>query len=201
MKKIQTESIRVSRFTHHALRITLLTLLPLLTPVAPAQPNATNIYTIDLPSALQLAGAQSLDVKIARERLAEARASHAGTVAQFFPWISPGAAYRQHYGKLQDVSGNILDVNKYSYSPGATLNAQVDVGDALYKSLAAKQLVRAADQAVESQRQESVSAAAEGYFKLALARASVAVAADALRITSNYDNQIQHALSAGLAFK
>src|SRR5580765_1289226 len=143
MKRFQAAS-------HRASRITLL-LLTLPTLCAHAQPTSTNTYAIDLPAALQLAGAQSLDVKIARERLAEARASHAGTLAQFFPWISPGAAYRQHYGKLQDVSGNILDVNKYSYAPGATLNAQVDVGDAVYKSLAAKQLVRAADQAVESQ--------------------------------------------------
>src|SRR5215208_17908 len=49
---------------------------------APAQ--TTNSHFIDLPTALKLAGAQSLDVRIARERLMEAKASHAGAMAQFF---------------------------------------------------------------------------------------------------------------------
>jgi outer membrane protein TolC len=176
---------------------TLLTLLALT--AATAQP--TNTYPIDLPSALQLAGAQNLDVKIARERLAEAHAAHASAVSQFFPWISPGVAYRQHDGKLQDVTGNILDVNKYSYSPGAVLGAQVDIGDALYKSLAAKQLARAADHAVESQRQDTVLAAAQSYFDLAQAQASVIVAKESLKISADYDNQIEQAVGAGLAFK
>ena len=35
----------------------------------------TNVLLIDLPTALQLAGARSLDLKIAREKLAEAKAA------------------------------------------------------------------------------------------------------------------------------
>ncbi|MEO8426907.1 MAG: hypothetical protein ABI651_07335 [Verrucomicrobiota bacterium] len=39
-------------------------------------PEKTNgVYQIDLPTALQLAGAQNLDIQIAREKLAEARAN------------------------------------------------------------------------------------------------------------------------------
>jgi outer membrane protein TolC len=187
--------------THHASRITLLTLYALALLAGRALSQSTNTYPIDLPTALQLAGAQNLDVKIARERLAEARATHESAVSQFFPWVAPGIAYRQHNGKIQDVGGSIIDVSKYSYAPGATINAQVDFGDAIYKSLAAKQLVRAADHAVESQRQDSVLAAAQGYFDLALAQSSVGVANESLRIATNYDNQIQRAVEAGLAFK
>jgi len=167
-----------------------------------ARGEPTNeVHLVDLPTALRLAGAQNLDVKIARERLAEAKANHSAALAQFFPWVSPGITYRQHDDKIQDVAGSIIDVNKYSYAPGATLEAQVDIGDALYKSLAAKQLAAAATHALEAQRQDSVLAAAQGYFDLALAQGSVGVARQSLQINADYEGQIHHALEAGIAFK
>lgn len=175
--------------------------IALLLAIAPASAQQSTPHPIDLPSALKLAGAQNLDIKIARERLAEARANHASALAQFFPWISPGITYRQHDDKIQDVQGNIIDVNKSSYAPGAVLAAQVDIGDALYKSLAAKQLVKAAGHGLEAQRQDSVLAAAEGYFDLALAHASVGVARESLKIATDYEEQIQRGVGAGIAFK
>ena len=45
---------------------------------------------IDLPTVLKLAGARNLDLQLAREKLAEARAQHEQSVLQFFPWIAPG---------------------------------------------------------------------------------------------------------------
>ena len=162
---------------------------------------STNVYPIDLPTALQLAGAQNLDIKIAREKLAEARANHESAVAQFFPWISPGITYRRHDNFIQDVAGNIIEVHKQSYAPGGTIGAQLDIGDAIYKSLAAKQLIKAADHALESQRQDSTLAAAQGYFDLALAQAAVDVAREAVRISADYEKQIQNAVEAGIAYK
>jgi outer membrane protein TolC len=190
----------VSRFTFHVLRFTSVILLATILLHGYAQPTNT-VHRIDLPTALKLAGAQNLDVKIARERVVEAKANHSSALAQFFPWIAPGITYRQHDDKIQDVEGNIIDVNKYSYAPGATLAAQVDIGDALYKSLASKQLVKAADQALEAQRQDSVLAAAQGFFEVALAQGAVGVAKESLRINTDYEQQIQNALDAGLAFK
>ena len=156
---------------------------------------------IDLPTALRLGGAQNLDVQIARERLAEAKANHRSAVAQFFPWVSPGITYRQHDDKIQDVAGNILEVHKYSYAPGATVGVQLDLGDALYKSLAAKQLAKAAVHALDAQRQESVFAAAQGYFELALAQGAAGVAHESVRIASDYEAQLSHAVETGIAFK
>jgi hypothetical protein len=64
-------------------------------------------------------------------------------------------------------------VNKKSYAPGGALVAQLDLGDAIYRKLAAKQIERAADHALEAQRQDSVPAAAR-CFELALAQAPLA---------------------------
>src|ERR1043166_4315553 len=146
-------------------------------------PKTNETRFIDLPAALRLAGAQNLDVQMARERLAEAKANHQSAVSQFFPWLSPGITYRRHDDKLQDVAGNLIDVHKYSYAPGAAVGVQLDLGEAIYQSLAAKQLAKAADHALEAQRQDSVLAAAQGYFELALAQGAVGVANEAARIS------------------
>ena len=122
--------------------------------VSPAPAQTTNApQPIDLPTALRLAGAQNLDVKIAQERLAEAKANHQSAVAQFFPWISPGIAYHRRDGQAQSVpSGTISDAHFQSYAPGATLAAQVNLGDAIYQSLASKQLANAAGHELELPR-------------------------------------------------
>jgi len=179
-----------------------------LTPGSFAQPGAsatnntaTNVYAIDLPTALRLADAQNLDIRIARERLKEAKAIHESAVELFFPWISPGAVYRRHENRIQDVVGNIIDADKQSYTVGGALTAQVELGDAVYKSLAAKQLVNAADHALESQRQDSTLAAAQGYYDLAKARAIVEVVKESLNISQDYQKQLHDAVGLGIAFK
>ncbi len=165
--------------------------------------SATNAPThqIDLATTLRLAGAQNLDVAIAQERVKEARAQHEQARMQFFPWIAPSIGYRRHDGNIQDVSGNIFDASKQSYGLGAALTAQVDLGDALYKSLATQQLARAAEEAAEARRQEVILQAAQGYFDLARAQASVGVAREALKISEDYASQVKRAVEAGIAFK
>lgn len=164
-------------------------------------PAATNILVIDLPAALQLAGARSLDVHIAREKLAEAKAHRESSVWQFFPSINPGVGYRRHDNLTQTVQGEIIDVHKDSYTVGPVIVAQVEVGDAIYKNLAARQLVKAAEFGVEGQRQESFLAAALGYFDLAKAQAAVGVAREAVKISQDYAEQVRRAVDAGVAFK
>ncbi len=167
-----------------------------------AQTNTpATTHPIDLPTVLQLAGAQNIDVQIARERLAEARANRDIATEQFFPWIAPGVGYRRHDGQLQDITGTVFDASKQSYTLGGTLTAQVDLGDAYYKSLAAKQLVKAAGHGLDAQRQDSVAAAAQGYFDLVRAQAGAGVARQAVLIAADYAGQLQRAVEVGLAFK
>jgi len=170
-------------------------------PASPSRATTNNVYPIDLPTVLRLANAQNLDIQIARERLKEAKANHESAVEQFFPWISPGVAYRRHENRIQDVVGNIIDADKQAYAVGGALAAQMDLGDAIYKSLAAKQLVNAADYGLESQRQDSTLAAAQGYYDLAKAKAIVDVFKEALSISQDYHKQLHDAVGAGIAFK
>src|SRR5207244_1229343 len=170
-------------------------------PVSPGSVTTNNVYPIDLPTALRLANAQNLDIQIARERLKEAKANRESAVELFFPWVAPGAVYRRHENRIQDVVGNIIDADKQSYTVGGAITAQMDLGDAVYKSLAAKQLVNAADHALESQRQDATLASAQGYYDLAKAKAIVDVVKEALSISQDYQNQLHDAVAAGIAFK
>jgi outer membrane protein TolC len=177
-------------------------------PVALAQPSPgsgsgkTNaIYPIDLPTALRLASARNLDVQIARHRLDQAKANHTSAVEQFFPWITPGAGFNRHEGNIQAVDGTILDVDKQSYTAGVAFTAQVNVGDAIYKSLASKQLIHAAGHGLESQQQDSALLAAQDYYDLAKAKAVVDVIHEALKISQEYQKQIHEAVGIGIAFK
>ncbi len=163
--------------------------------------SGTNVLAIDLPSTLQLAGARSLDVQTAREKLTEAKAIHESSVWQFFPSITPGIGYRRHDNLIQDVAGNITDVHKDSYTVGPTIAMQLDLGDAIYKKLAARQLVTAAESALETQHQESVLNAVKSYFDLTKAQAATRVTAEAVRISNDYAAQVKQAVTAGIAFK
>jgi outer membrane protein TolC len=159
-------------------------------------------YPIDLPTALRLAGARNLDIQIAQQRLTEAQANHQSAVEQFFPWIAPGIGYHRRDGVAQSVpSGIISDAHFQSYSPGVALSAQIVLGDAIYNSLAAKQLVQASDQVLERQRQDAILSAAQGYFDLARAGAQVEVIRDAIRISQDYQQQLHAAVIAGIAFR
>jgi outer membrane protein TolC len=167
-----------------------------------AQPTNDAPYPIDLPTALRLAGAQNLDIQLARERLSEAEANRKSAQAQFFPWITAGVGYHRRDGVAQAVpAGTISDAHFQSYNPGAALAVQMDLGDAIYKSLAAKQLVKASDQALEAQRQDATLSTAQGYFDLAKAGALVEVTREALKTSRDYQQQLHAAVSSGIAFK
>ncbi|MGH7969587.1 MAG: TolC family protein [Limisphaerales bacterium] len=170
-------------------------------PLEGSQTNA-DLHPIDLPTALRLAGARNLDIQIARERLNEAQANRQSAVEQFFPWVAPGISYHRRDGVAQAVpSGIISDAHYQSYSPGASLTAQVALGDAIYNSLAAKQLVKVSDQALESQRQDTVLSAAQSYFELAKAKALLDVVKEAIQVSEDYQQQLHQAVGAGIAFK
>jgi outer membrane protein TolC len=156
---------------------------------------------IDLPTALRLAGANNLDVQIAREKVNEARAAHDSARAKFFPWISPSIVVRRHDENIQAVNGPILDADKQSLAAGITLNAQLDLGETYYQSLAAKQLVRSNEAAFAGRQREVTLRAATAYFDLARARASVIAAEEAARITGRHAEQIATTAEAGLTFQ
>lgn len=155
---------------------------------------------IDLATALRLAGAQNVEVKLAAERATLAQAEHTLAQQQFFPWITVGTGFRGHQENIQAVDGAILDVEKSAIDFGGAVKAQLDLGEAYFKTLSTRQLVKAAQFASEAQEQDATLAAALGYFDLVRAQAYVGVAAEAVRISTDYESQVRRAVDAGIAF-
>ncbi len=166
------------------------------------QPAAADSpYQIDLATVLRLAGAQNLDVQLARNAVDEAHANYASAVERFLPSLVPSASYLRHTGRDQRVEGPLLDVSKHSDTAGAYLTAQIPVGDAIFSALQAHQLVTAGEAGATAQERDSALAAAQQYFDLVRAQAQVGVVSDALSISQSYELQLNEAVRIGIAFK
>jgi outer membrane protein TolC len=155
---------------------------------------------IDLATTLRLAGADNLSVKIAQEKLAEARAEADIARERLFPWVSVGTTFRQHENNIQTVEGRIIDADKRSFSAGVGLNAQWDFGEVYYQKLAAQQRARAEEAAASTQRQNTVTDAALAYYELLRATATIQIALDALAISERHHTQLVASASAGVTF-
>ena len=156
---------------------------------------------ISLPAVLRLAGANNLDIKLATERVTEAQAQHEAAWMQWFPYVTPGVSFRRHEGNIQTVDGQIIDADKQSLTLGAAVTMQLEAGETYYKNLVAKKLIRAAEHAVEVQRQESIWQGVSAYLEVVRAQAAVGVAGEAVRVAADYAGQVQQAVDAGIAFK
>lgn len=164
---------------------------------APNSPPAP----IDLPTVMRLAGAQAPDVALAQARLEEAQANEASTLWQFFPTLTPGIGYRNHSGRLQAADGTLTDVEKQSLNAGATVSLRLEIGEAIYRRLAAQQLAVAATQQVASQRQQTLRQAVELYFDLSRAQQTVSLLEASLQVARDFHAQVARGVQAGVAFK
>jgi outer membrane protein TolC len=168
--------------------------LPALVRAQSAEPQ-----TIDLPAALRLAGIDNLDLALVREAQQRAKAANDAATLRFFPWLELGASYDKHTGAEQvSPPGDVQDFDTVLYEPAASLNAQLDLGDAIFQKLAARQQSVAAGYNVEAQRNDTVLAAAGAYFDLVDAAAAEDIARDALRIAQDYEQQLDRAFAIGL---
>lgn len=163
-----------------------------------AQPNT---YAVDLATVLRLAGAQNLDVQLARNAIEEARGSYASAIQRFLPNLVPSANYLRHSGRAQAVDGTLLDVTKDSTTTGIGASAQIVVGDAIFSTLQSRQLLTAADAGAVAQERDSTVAAAQQYFDLVRTRALVDVVNQGLSISQNYQQQLDEAVRIGIAFR
>jgi outer membrane protein TolC len=167
-------------------------------PAIPSAQPEDRPLPINLPTALQLAGAAPLDIALASERLRAANAELKRANTLWLPTIYFGADYFRHDGRLQDVAGNVFSTNKSSFMVGATPNVVFAVTDALYAPLAATQVVRARQAELQATRNDTLLSVAEAYFSVQQARGDVAGAADSLRRTEEMVRKIEK-LTQGLS--
>jgi outer membrane protein TolC len=150
-------------------------------PPLPAASEVATPLPITLSTALSLAHANPLDVRIADERVKEAAARLDRANVLWLPNVNLGVNYFRHDGRIQDIVGTVFTTSRSSAMVGAGPQAVVSVSDAIYQPLVAKQQSFAANADARTARNESALAVAVAYFDVQQARADVAGAVAALK--------------------
>ena len=155
--------------------------------------QAGDVLEIDLPTAVRLADERNVDVAIylARVEAADARLTQARLAA--VPSVRVGVTEDRHDGPIQETSGNVIDVERISRFTGVTAGVGIDVADAIFLPLVARQNRAAVVAGSIANRQQVLMQVAAAYIRLVQARTEVGVidraherAADLAALTANY---------------
>jgi outer membrane protein TolC len=169
--------------------------------------NAQNqSTTIDLASALDLAGVRNPQIMMARERVTETAAIRQFAAAQILPNLNGGMNFDAHSGPLQQSSGHILDLSRSALYVGAGANAiaagsvnipgvmwNQNISQGIYTYLVARQTVRRSEFQSQAVRNDVLKRVALAYVELlrASGRRAIAIkirddAAEIARLTAAY---------------
>jgi outer membrane protein TolC len=162
--------------------------------VAGQLPPATqDSLPVDLPTALRLADERNLDIAIYLERMEAASARLAEARSLAIPTVRAGATYDRHTGNIQETSGNVFDVDRVSQFTGVNLGVGVNIADAVFAPLVARQNRDALAAAATANRHVVLLEVATTYIGLLRAREEGAIVASALarandlaRLTADY---------------
>jgi outer membrane protein TolC len=144
---------------------------------------------IDLVAALRLANAQAIDINAAAERERVAVAVLDQARVQWLPTITLGGDYNRHDGKIQNADGTVIDASRSSWMYGAGTGigptAVLNINDAIFAPLAAKQILRARQADIQAARNDTLVAVTDAYFNVQQARGELAGATEATQRTEN----------------
>ena len=157
----------------------------------------SELYQIDLPTALRLASAENYKIAVAIEKIAEASAQVDRTKVLLLPTVAVGASYNRHEGQIQETDGNVLNVNRSSRYAGLGTGAvgagtirvpgvslMVDLEDAFFEPLAARQNALAAKAGARAVTNQVLLDVSISYYQLVRAKAALAIAEETLQNAS-----------------
>jgi outer membrane protein TolC len=195
-------------------------LQPSVEPVEVELPSANLVsrgdrHPIDLATAMRLAGASNVQIALAMERVCESQARLKGARALWLPTVHVGAGYNHHDGKIQDTSGDVLDVSRSSVYAGGGIStlpitggsngpprlfAFVSLTDALFEPLAARQVVRAAESARNSTFNDVLFQVSVAYLELSRSQTLLAIGLESVQNAEEFLRltEAQQAADVGL---
>ncbi|HEX5271733.1 MAG TPA: TolC family protein [Gemmataceae bacterium] len=158
-------------------------------PPTPAPAPEDRPLAITLPAALQLADVRALDVAAAGERVRAAAAALEGAEVLWLPTITIGGDYNRHDGRNQDTTGRVFDNSRNSGMLGVGTGigpaAILDVGQAIFAPLNARQQVRARQADLQAASNDTLVAVSDAYFNVQQARGELASAVETTRRTED----------------
>jgi outer membrane protein TolC len=128
-----------------------------------------------------------VDVAAAAERIQVAAAVLEQAEVLWLPTVTVGGAYFRHDGRQQDTMGNVFDNSRGSLMAGVGAGignaAVVNVPDAIFAPLAARQQLRARQADRQTASNDTLVAVSDAYFNVQQARGELAGAMSATRRT------------------
>lgn len=137
------------------------------------------VATIDLATALDLAGVRNPEILIARERTTEAVAVRQFAAAQILPNLNAGTSFDSHSGPVQQSSGHILKVSRSALFVGSGVNPVAagtvnipglmwnqNLSQGLFTALVARQAVRQQQYTSQAVRNQVLRQVAQAYIEL-----------------------------------
>lgn len=137
-------------------------------------------HALGLAEVLRIADDQGLDIQIANERVAAARAERAIARAAWYPELEVGARYFRNEGAVQATAGQFLDVDKQNAFLGGGLSLRLDLAEAALGVDAARERLTAAEYALESSAQDTQALAAQLYLDLVEADLQLSITEEAI---------------------
>jgi outer membrane protein TolC len=143
---------------------------------------------INLPTALQLANVQAVDIAAAAQRIQVAAAALEQANVLWLPTVTLGGDYNRHDGRNQDnTKGPVADISRSSMMFGAGSGignaAVLNVNDAIFAPLVARQQLQARQADHQAASNDTMLAVSTAYFAVQQARGELAGAVEATRRT------------------
>jgi len=129
-------------------------------------PPPSQARTIDLSTALRLAAGGHLDLLEARARVREAEGRASSADGYLLPVLSVGAGVGNLRGQAQSSFGDVREVNFYTVNALGTLRVSTNLGESIYRDLAAHRTVDAASGFELAQLQRTLLDVSVGYLAL-----------------------------------
>lgn len=147
-------------------------------PSVPAAPPDDRPLPINLATALQLANVRAVDVAAAATRIQIAAARLEQAQVLWLPSITVGGDYARHDGQIQSsdgtISNNSHDSVMFGLGTGIGTAAILNVGDAIFSPLAARQQVRVREADRQAASNDTLVAVSDAYFNVQQARGELA---------------------------
>jgi len=136
------------------------------TPATPEAPVPAVQKTIDLTTALRVAAGAHLDILESRARVREAEGRASSADGYLLPVLSVGGAVSNARGTLQSSFGQLQEGNFYTVSALGTVRISTNVGESIYRDLAAHRGVEAAQEYELAQIQRTLFDVSVAYLAL-----------------------------------
>ncbi len=144
------------------------------------RPMFTELLPVDAATVAALAVGNNLDIRLAREAVAESEGNVESTIGAAFPVIVPTAIFEHVEGAVRATEGDIVGVKFDTFSPSVAIQWVINPGRVIANIAAARKRLSAAEFTAKAVVAETLRRAIVEFYTLAFEQAKVSAADQSL---------------------